>query len=72
MEYYVTTKKDESGLYVLTLKELHMDLWTPIKMICTPLYHLHKKHVHNTVNAVNRYLLQIHAKMQNKSTDIDL
>lgn len=26
MEYNVTTKKDDSGLYVLTLEELHMDI----------------------------------------------
>lgn len=26
MGYYVTTQKDESGLYVLTLKELQMDV----------------------------------------------
>lgn len=30
MEYFITTKKDALGLYVLTLKE-HMDLWKPIK-----------------------------------------
>lgn len=31
MEYYITTKKNDFGLYVLTLKGLNIDLQKPIE-----------------------------------------
>ena len=53
MEYYVTTKKNECSLYVLTLKELHMTYKSQLEMICTPCSY--KKHAHTTVNVINIY-----------------